>query len=117
MNTENLIKVIEESKDLSPREFVMKMEKELDKFLPVPDHTKINIAEALGINHDELPEGVEIDESKNFSETVCKISDSGMTKRELSYALLSAIVETVIKKDPIETLILGMLSKRREMQA
>jgi len=107
MNTDSLLKVIGDSKDLTPRAFILAVEAELALLVPF-NHEAPKTIEACGINKEDIPE-IEI-HSANTSEAVEKI-ETMLTKRELTYALAKEMMKS--QMDPMDLLLMAMVSSKR----
>lgn len=103
MNVDSLLKVIGDSKDLTPRAFILAVEAELALLVPF-NHELPKAIDACGINKEDIPE-IEI-QSKSTSEAVEKI-ETLLTKRELTYALAKES-----QMGPMEMLLMAMLSSK-----
>lgn len=107
MNVDSLLKVIGDSKDLTPRAFILAVEAELALLVPF-NHEAENSIEACGINKEEIPE-IEI-EAKSTSEAVEKVENM-LTKRELTYALTKEMMKSHM--DPMEMLLMAIASSKK----
>lgn len=104
MNVDSLIKVIGDSKDLTPRAFMLAVEAELALLVPF-NHELSKATEACGINKEDIPD-IEI-QSKSTSEAVEEI-ETLLTKRELTYAFTKEL-----QMDPMERLLKAMVSSTK----
>jgi hypothetical protein len=113
MNVESLLQVIETSKNLTPRAFILAVEAELALLVPF-NHELPKAIDACGINKEDIPE-IEI-QSKSTSEAVEKI-ETLLTKREIAYALAKemSLTKEMSKShiDTMEMLLMAIASSKK----